>query len=278
MRYHKAADGTIAYYRLEGREFNQKIVDWGECVLCLKPKSKGKFKGDRRWETGVWVGIREESGEHICLTERGAIKCRAIRRMPQASAWDWEMFSKVTGMPWEPVPGQPNSELKIRVGDGMRDRPVLDPTEGNPKEYQLRSFPIKATDLKEHGTTKHCRGCDAYIRGGEHGKHNLECRNRFFQILTDANDPRLERQAQRHMTQSKDEPKSSGSDDIKVDNEDEERDEIIGDPSDDEREQEGTGDAMMMNLDRSINFVGKCMNQMNNEFRICVECVSRVID
>ena len=46
----------------------------------LKPKSHGKYKADVRWESGVWLGIRDKSSEGFIGTERRAIKVRTVRR------------------------------------------------------------------------------------------------------------------------------------------------------------------------------------------------------
>ena len=66
----------------------------------------------------------------MILTNRGALKCRAIRRRDDRAAWNWEEFLKVKGTPWEPVPGQPGMEIRIRIEDGMRDLPVEEGLQG----------------------------------------------------------------------------------------------------------------------------------------------------
>ena len=43
--------------------FNRKVAEFGECVWYLKPGTKGKYKWEERWGNGVWLGIRDESGE-----------------------------------------------------------------------------------------------------------------------------------------------------------------------------------------------------------------------
>ena len=64
-RFHIGADGMTAHRRLRGRNFKKEMVDFGETVWYLIPKSKGKNKLRSRWASGVWLGIREESGEAI---------------------------------------------------------------------------------------------------------------------------------------------------------------------------------------------------------------------
>ena len=57
--YHIGKDGMTSYRRLKGRNFKKGVVDIGECVWYLKPKSKGKAKGRTRWESGIWLGIMQ---------------------------------------------------------------------------------------------------------------------------------------------------------------------------------------------------------------------------
>ena len=76
--YERGPDGRTPYYRIKGREFNRKLANFGECIWYLKPKSLGKNKAQYRWADGIWLGIREESGEHIIGTENGTVKARAF--------------------------------------------------------------------------------------------------------------------------------------------------------------------------------------------------------
>ncbi len=66
-------DGKTAYFRLKGKNFNRKGCKLGECVWYLKPKTKGIHKAEYRWGSGVWYGIREESGEYLIGTDKGVI-------------------------------------------------------------------------------------------------------------------------------------------------------------------------------------------------------------
>ena len=52
----------------------------GECVWSPRPKSKGKEKAEYRWLNGIWLGIREESGEYMVGTPEGIFKVRTVRR------------------------------------------------------------------------------------------------------------------------------------------------------------------------------------------------------
>ena len=123
--FEKGTDGRTPYRRLKGKEFNRKLANFGECIWYLKPKSKGINKATSRWACGIYLGIREESGEYIVGTDGGVLKCRAIRaRGAKRDSWNWEEFVKMKGVPWEPIPGRPNIEIKTRIVDGSEQDPV----------------------------------------------------------------------------------------------------------------------------------------------------------
>ena len=69
-----------AYERLKGKQFKKAVAEFGECVWYLMPKTKGNDKLSLRWGDGIWLGIREESGEAIIGTRSGVIKTNTLRR------------------------------------------------------------------------------------------------------------------------------------------------------------------------------------------------------
>ena len=73
-RYQVGDDGFTPHRRLRGRNFKKEITEIGESVWYLKPKSRGKAKLRSRWSSGIWLGIREESGEVIIGTNGGVRK------------------------------------------------------------------------------------------------------------------------------------------------------------------------------------------------------------
>lgn len=88
------------------------MMEFGECAMYLKAKSVGTDKFDSRWEEGVWLGIREESREHIVGTTEGVIKARTVsRREIDQEKWNNELFNQFQGTPWRPVPGRTGDEL-----------------------------------------------------------------------------------------------------------------------------------------------------------------------
>ena len=79
-RYQVGSDGRTAHERLRGRKFRRDVAEIGESVMYIRAESVGKDKYNSRWEEGVFIGVREESGELIIGTEKGVIKARAFRR------------------------------------------------------------------------------------------------------------------------------------------------------------------------------------------------------
>ena len=79
-RYQKGTDGMTAHRRCRERDFTRTVVEFGECLWYLKNKTLHRGKIQPRWENGVFLGIREESGEILVGTPTGVIKARSFRR------------------------------------------------------------------------------------------------------------------------------------------------------------------------------------------------------
>ena len=77
-----------AYRRLKGKDHEVKVAEFGECVLYMTPGITGKDKLDARWENGIWLGIRDRSGEIIVGTPEGCMKVRSVRRRPEGERWN----------------------------------------------------------------------------------------------------------------------------------------------------------------------------------------------
>ena len=63
-----------AHKRLRGKESKKEILEIGEYVWLLRPKSKGKEKAEYRWLNVIWLSITEESGEYMVGTPEGIFK------------------------------------------------------------------------------------------------------------------------------------------------------------------------------------------------------------
>ena len=169
-------DGRTPYERRKGRKFKRELPELGECVRYIRPESVGQDKANSRWEDGVYVGLRIESGELFVMTAEGVIKIRSYCRKPEDERWKKEDLESGRGLPWEPIPGRGRIQVKSRVkfmeasGEKIRE-----PFEW--EEPKRRGIYISREDVKDtYGAVEGCRGCQAALRGEEPRAHNARCR------------------------------------------------------------------------------------------------------
>ena len=144
------------------------------------------------------MGIRDESGEYVIGTANGFCKVRTIRRKgSEEDRWNWEEFLEIRGLPWEPTPGRPGTEMTSRIGGARSSEEVPERNQGEDREPIKRAFRIEKGDVKRHGVTVGCQGCTKAVSGGTAVNHNKRCRDRFEEKFRDSGDPRLLRQVER---------------------------------------------------------------------------------
>ena len=214
-RFSQAKDGYTAHRRLRGREFNRPITEFGECVWYYKPRKGQRGKIEPRWADGVFPGIREESGEIVIGTSEGVIKCRAFRRKgSEAERWNPTEITQVVGLPWQPVPGGPGVDLRsaVRLPDS---EPVGEMPETQVRAYKSRRFQISEHDLRTHGLTIGCEGCDNFTRHPEKKgiNHSEACRDRLSQALGAQGDTRVLQEAEGYREAIPDIPPAAAPDD-----------------------------------------------------------------
>ncbi len=191
-RYLIGADGKTARQRLKGRAFRGPVVEFGECVWYLQPKSAGKDKLNSRWGEGVWFGVREESGETLIGTREGVIKVRTIRRKAGAARWNKELMDAVKGTPWEPVPGRHSTEVPIKIGIPEEDKVIIEPAVNQEKAVIKRDFKISRDDVTRYGLTPGCKGClAADARDPVARNHTVNCRNRMLKEISEHDQEKL---------------------------------------------------------------------------------------
>ena len=86
----------------------------------MKLESEGKDKGESRWGEGVFLGVKEESGEIIIGIGKGVVKARTFRRFgSEEERWRMEKVVEMKGTPWELIPGdgRGSQEMGIAVGE-----------------------------------------------------------------------------------------------------------------------------------------------------------------
>ena len=65
-------------------------------------KVKVVILADTRVGEGIWVGIREKSGESIIGTEKGVVKARTVRRKSVEDRWKAYAIKEVVATPEKP--------------------------------------------------------------------------------------------------------------------------------------------------------------------------------
>ncbi len=78
------AEGNTAYERSGGKGATLVGVEFGEGVLW-KRRSEGGPLGRLTcmWEDGIFLGVKESTGEMIVGDEKGVCRTRTIRRKPE---------------------------------------------------------------------------------------------------------------------------------------------------------------------------------------------------
>ena len=253
-RFSQGKDGYTAHRRLRGRAFNRPVTEFGECVWYYKPNKKQRGKIEPRWADGVFLGIREESGEVIIGTSEGVFKCRAFRRKgSEAERWNTAEITSVVGLPWQPVPGGPGMDLRsaVRVPEG---EPIGRMPETQVREYKSRRFQIRKHDLRKHGLTIGCDGCDNFLKHPDKKgiNHSEACRDRLSQALGAEGDPRVLAEAESYLEGSPDIPPAAGPDDLAPDN-------LVGE------DMQGIGDDMSVVDNEELPLAGELLQLTASE-------------
>ena len=104
-RYQLGSDGKTAYEGIKGRKFNRVVPEFGEGIYYQVLRSLGRNKGESRWRTGTFLGVREESGEYKVGTEEGVVKCRTYKPMGSSEErWNREEIDKMKGLTMATIP------------------------------------------------------------------------------------------------------------------------------------------------------------------------------
>ena len=84
--------------------------------MYLKLGTRGQDKFNSRRERGIWLGVRDESGEVIIGTPDGVVKARDFKRLDLSEErWSASAIRSMRGVPWELVPGRSDDSIPVRV-------------------------------------------------------------------------------------------------------------------------------------------------------------------
>ena len=123
----------------------------------LRPFSK-KDKDKVRWEEGVWLGFRKQSGEVWVGTKSGVIKVRDIRRKgSHEERWNRELFMGMKGLPWDMTPEEETEEQEAEGSRTSVETPDFGkqpaPPETMEEDKEMRRLPIYRKDMDKYGYT-----------------------------------------------------------------------------------------------------------------------------
>ena len=176
-RYQMGEDGKTPYERIRGRKCKGPIAMFGERVLY---KELNDGRGDRRkiettWKEGVWLGIKNRTGEHIIGTPEGAVKAYSVRRRPEEERWSVAEVNAVRGTPGCPKPGRHDTRVPVRV----RETQDPLPERAQPEELRARRIYYRKADFEKAGYTQGCEGCVRLQDGRDRRPHKKECVERM---------------------------------------------------------------------------------------------------
>ena len=174
-------DGMTAHQRIRGRRCRMPVAVFGERVLYkeLRDGKADRGKIDSDWKSGVWLGVRGRTGEHIIGTSDGVVKAWSVRRRPDEEKWDMAEVNAVKGTPARPKPGREDPRIPIRIDLPRRSGAGEEPLPG----FVPRRVYIKKRDYEEHGYTPGCEGCVRMQDGRGKRPHNEECVERMMEAL-----------------------------------------------------------------------------------------------
>ena len=180
-RYEVGVDGRTAVERSVGKKCNGPSVEFGEKLLFKLQYHTRTNKLDVDWFDGIFLGIKEQTGEYIIGTSHGIVKARTIQRVTFDQRWDYDAVIAITGLPWDTNKQLHSGESEPEI---VRAAPVLDtdvpPASEDPALRQVRRGKITRQELIDAGWTVGCPGCDAARRGVRPARnHNETCRKRM---------------------------------------------------------------------------------------------------
>ena len=112
-------DGRTATERNKGKAATVMGVEFGEKVMYRKKRKSKMAKMDRRWDKGIFVGVRVQSGEFWIATPEGLKKVRSIRRLPLQDRWSEDSVKWVKYVPWNKYHGDDQADGEIPEGQGF---------------------------------------------------------------------------------------------------------------------------------------------------------------
>lgn len=177
-RTKKGTDGKTAWELRKGRPYRKALVPFAEKVLFLPAGKRNQSRAVAKFQMGIFLGLQDNSDEMVVGTPKGVVKARTVKRLSTETARDPEFLLSVKGVPWCPIPGEPNNtEVRTRI-DPL---PVEDLLPVGPREPVVDKavYIRRDVELKEYGLTEGCAGCAVAKFGNRAVAHSQRCRDRI---------------------------------------------------------------------------------------------------
>lgn len=177
-------DGRTPFQRLRGRKMHPDLVEFGETIYYQPLKHLELGKAEARWDTGVFLGFKINSGEKVIATKDGIIKVRSIKRKLESERWNPIEHSWINQYPWKPYHNSEEDEVHIRPPQPVTP-PVGQTMAPRQKDGEVvpKPFNILRKDLINYGYTPGCPGCHAAANDRKHKPHTAQCRIRLEQEM-----------------------------------------------------------------------------------------------
>ena len=184
--FHIGSDGMSAYQRNKGKVWKVELPPFGE-VVEFKRRTNSKLEA--RWETGVYLGVRDDTTEKIVGTKQGTFVVQSLRRKPEEDRVDKDLINNLRGVPWDPNP-EAGVGLELPAPITLKpENPEVPrvPIEAYEKPVQSRRHYILRADLAKYGFSENCRACEEVRKGRVRTGgvlHNPECRKRIEERMS----------------------------------------------------------------------------------------------
>ena len=155
-------DGRTAHERVRGTRATRPMAEFGEKVVFKPYKAGTTNKLEPRWVEGVWLTVRERSGENVIGAAGGIIKARSFKRVPVDERWDAEAVRAVRGYPWNP--GGDDEAVPVVVEVRRQDGEPEEQKEAVNEERACKVY-ISKQDVQKFGETVGCGVCRAVLSG-----------------------------------------------------------------------------------------------------------------
>ena len=180
-------DGKTAYERNKGKKATVLGLEFGEKLLYKVKAGDKDMKINSRWEHGIFLGVKQASGELWISVKDKVFAVRSVRRIPEEDRWSEDNVKWVNRAPWYrykecefadgDAPEEVEATAQVKDGDGPR-MIVIETSEKVPREFY-----IKKSDAEKHGYTRGCGGCASWFRGLARQPHSEDCRQRFRELM-----------------------------------------------------------------------------------------------